>query len=130
LNLQGRLFVGVLTLCVVVLTLFVGCRKSGTTPSPPVSTNVIKVTSAGVVPRNIVVPRGSQVTFVNEDTLRHDMQSDPHPEHDACPELRQVGLLLSGETRVSGNLNNAMTCGFHDNENEGIPSLRGTIVVQ
>jgi hypothetical protein len=117
-------------LLVGLVALLAACGKSGTTPSPPVSTNIIKVTPAGVVPKDISVARGSQVTFVNEDTRRHDMQSDPHPEHDACPELRQVGLLLPGETRVSGNLNTAMTCSFHDNENEGIASLRGTIVIQ
>src|SRR5262245_38653574 len=112
------------TLCAVAAA----CSKSSTSPTaPPTPTNVIIITSAGVSPKSITVPRGSQVTFTNNDTRTHDMQSDPHPEHNGCPELAQVGFLKVGESRISGNLNVAMTCGYHDNLNETNNSLKGTI---
>jgi plastocyanin len=111
--------------------LAVACGKGTTTPStPPTATNLITITSSGVSPKSIIVQRGSQVTFVNNDSRTHDMQSNPHPEHSDCPELAQVGFLRVGGSRQSGNLNIAMTCGYHDNQNEGNTSLQGTILVQ
>src|SRR5882757_9591568 len=107
--------------------LLLACGKSTTAPSPPVATNIITIIAAGAVsPKTIVVAVGSQVTFVNNDSRFHDMQSDPHPEHNDCPELALVGFLKPGESRQSGNLNLARTCGYHDNENEGNANLRGT----
>ena len=104
-------------------------KKTDPTP-PPVATTVVTITASGVSPRNVAVPIGGQVTFTNNDSRTHDMQSDPHPEHDDCPELAQIGFLRVGESRTSGNLNLALTCTYHDNMNEGTNSLRGSIVVQ
>ena len=108
----------------------VACGKSKSEPTPPVATTVITITASGVNPKNVTVPVGSQVTFTNNDSRTHDMQSDPHPEHNDCPELMQVGFLRVGESRTSGNLNTAHTCTYHDNMNEGTNSLRGSIVIQ
>ncbi len=120
-----------LLLGVWICALAVACGNSTTAPStPPAATNLITITSSGVNPKSIAVPRGSQVTFVNNDSRTHDMQSNPHPEHNDCPELAQVGFLRVGESRQSGNLNIAMTCGYHDNQNEGNNLLRGTIIVE
>jgi plastocyanin len=115
---------------IVLLGVAVACGKSKSEPSPPVATTVITITASGVSPKNVTVPAGSQVTFTNNDSRTHDMQSDPHPEHDDCPELMQVGFLRVGESRTSGNLNVAQTCTYHDNMNEGTNSLRGSIVIQ
>ncbi|HKT81223.1 MAG TPA: hypothetical protein VJP86_13445 [Vicinamibacterales bacterium] len=97
---------------------------------PPPTANVITITAAGVSPKNLVVPRGSQIAFVNNDSRAHDMQSDPHPEHNDCPAIGNAGYLRPGESRLTGNLNEARTCSFHDNQNEAVQSLRGTIVIQ
>ena len=115
---------------VFVILLAGGCGKGTTAPTPPTPTTTITITSAGVDPRRIVVARGSQVTFVNNDSRIHDMQSDPHPEHDDCPELQTVGALRPGESRQSANLNTVRTCTYHDNQNEGNNALRGSIVIE
>jgi plastocyanin len=126
-----RLTAGSLAAAMVACTIVLACGSGSTEPSaPPVETTVITITSAGVSPKSIAIARGSQVTFTNNDTRTHDMQSDPHPSHDDCPELAQVGFLRAGESRLSGNFNDPMTCRFHDNQNEGSNALRGTIVVQ
>jgi hypothetical protein len=65
-----------------------------------------------VTPKNIIVPLGSQVTFINNDNRSHDMESNPHPEHTDCPALAQVGFLTPGQSRQSGNLNVARTVAF------------------
>jgi hypothetical protein len=58
------------------------------------------------------------------------MNSDPHPEHTDCVELNQIGFLNPGQSRQSGNLNIARTCGFHDHDNPDNDGLKGTITIQ
>lgn len=124
-------YVTALLVCAGLLGLAAACGKADSEPTPPPgATNVITITSSGVSPKVITVPVGSQVTFVNNDTRTHDMQSDPHPEHDNCPELKQVGFLSVSGSRTSGNLNEKRTCTYHDNINELTASLRGTIIIQ
>ena len=74
------------------------------TPTPGGGTT-ITVTSSGASPRTLTVPAGSRVTFVNNDSRAHEMNSDPHPSHTDCPELNQVGFLSAGQSRQTGNLN-------------------------
>jgi len=122
--------VRVYLLAAIALTV-AACKSSSSTPTaPPTATNVITITASGVSPKSIVITAGSQVTFTNNDTRTHDMQSDPHPEHNDCPELAQVGFLRVGESRQSGNLNTIRTCGYHDNSHEEDARLRGTITIQ
>jgi hypothetical protein len=103
------------------------------TPAPgPTAPQSVVITIAGgaVSPKNVVVPVGSQITFVNHDAVEHLMFSDPHPEHTDCPDINQVGYLTPGQTRQTGNLNIVRTCGFHDHERPTEDGLRGTITIQ
>jgi hypothetical protein len=83
-------------------------------PQPPPSGPTVTIGSGGLVPRTIDIPVGGRLTIVNNDTVSHDMGSDPHPFHEDCPELNQIGMLEPGRTRTSGNLVEARTCGMHD----------------
>ena len=100
-----------------------GCTASSTSTTITISNNA-------VCPQNITVARGTQVTFVNQDSRAHEMNSDPHPEHTDCPELNQVGHLEPGQSRQSGNLNIARRCGFHDHLANENAALRGSITIQ
>src|SRR5262249_39830098 len=73
--------------------------SGGSTPT------TIPTPARGVSPQSITVPPGTRVTFINNDSRRHNMASDPHPEHTDCPEINQVGLLQTGQSRETGNLN-------------------------
>ena len=111
------------------------CNKSSpTVPSPgnttQVQTNTITITSSGASPRNILIALGSRVLFVNNDSRTHNMTSDPHPEHSDCPDINQVGFLAPGQSRETGNLVIARTCGFHDHDSPGSASLQGQIVIR
>ena len=127
-RITGILILGALTM--------VGCgggSGGGTTPSPtgmPTSTNTITTSNNAVSPKAIVVARGSQVTFVNNDNRSHDVASNPHPEHTDCPEINQVGFLLPGQSRQTGNLNTVRTCGYHDHDQDSNTALQGTITIQ
>lgn len=102
------------------------------TPSPPPPTaNVLTISNAGVIsPKDLTVAPGARVLFVNNDSRRHDMTSDQHPDHLECPALNQVGLLIPGQQRESGNLVTARTCGFHDHEDPDNANLKGRIVIR
>jgi plastocyanin len=115
-----------------------GCGSSNSattpTPAPPCSasstTGPIVIANNAVCPQNITVARGSQVLFINQDSIAHEMYSDPHPEHTDCPELNQVGHLEPGQSRLSGNLNTPRTCGFHDHLKPDAAALKGKITIQ
>lgn len=115
--------------CGLAAASIAGCSKGSTSPSPEPSTT-ITITASGANPRNVIVPLGAQVTFVNNDTAPHEMSSDPHPEHTDCPEFSPVGRLATGQSRQTANLVTARVCGFHDHLNPFNTSLRGTVTIQ
>lgn len=108
-----------------------GSTSSPTAPTgPTTATTTITISNNAVSPQNITITRGSQATFINNDTRAHDMESDPHPEHTDCPAINDVGFLNPGQRRQTGNLNTVRTCGFHDHEQDSVRSLQGTITIQ
>ena len=100
------------------------------TPAPPpAGGTTITITSAGVSPRDLVVARGTRVTFVNNDGVGHDMNSDPHPAHTSCTDMN-VGNVSPGQNRQTDVLNIARTCGYHDHNQPSNANLQGTITIQ
>jgi hypothetical protein len=70
------------------------------------------------------------VTFINSDSRNHNMSSNPHPDHTDCPAINDVGVLVTGQRRQTGNLNVARTCGYHDHDDPENPRWKGTIAIQ
>jgi plastocyanin len=128
---------------VAAALLLAGCGGSSTGPSSSggnnngggnsgggsVNTTTITITSAGVSPKDITVAVGSRVTFMNNDSIGHDMNSDPHPEHTSCPAIN-VGNVLAGQSRTSENLTTARVCTYHDHNQPSNTNLQGTIRIQ
>lgn len=105
----------------------------GSNPASPSPENPYRITisSGGAVgPTELVVPPGTRVLFINNDSRSHNMTSDPHPEHNLCEEINQVGLLQGGQMRETGNLVAVRTCGFHDHDNPNNPLLIGRIIIR
>lgn len=135
---QKVVWVGSVLLTAVLAVAACGCGGGSDTPTsstPPsgggaTATTTITITASGVSPQNIMVAPGSRVMFINNDSRRHDMSSDPHPDHTDCVEINQVGLLQPGQSRESGNLNTVRTCGFHDHDQPSVNSLRGSVRIQ
>jgi hypothetical protein len=115
---------------IAVTALACGGSDSTASPSPTPSGATVNITSGGVTPKVVTVARGSQVTFVNNDSRPRFMQSDPHPEHTDCPEINSVGTLSPGQSRQTGNLNTSRTCGYHDHNDAENANLKGSIVIQ
>ena len=100
------------------------------TPTPPPAGGAtITITAAGASPRELVVARGTRVTFVNNDGVGHDMNSDPHPQHTSCTDMN-VGFVAAGQSRQTDVLNIARTCGYHDHNQPSNASLQGTIRIE
>jgi hypothetical protein len=99
-------------------------------PNPNPNPNTFTITSAGVSPKELTVSPGTRVMFVNNDSRRHDMGSDPHPDHTDCTEINSVGVLNPGQSRETGNLNTVRTCGFHDHDLPDNNNLKGRIVIR
>jgi plastocyanin len=118
----------------IILGLLVGCGGGDSTPAPapsPNNPNVVTISASGMAsPKEMTVSPGTRVLFRNSDGRRHDMTSDPHPEHNDCVELNQVGLLNPGQSRESGNLVTVRTCGFHDHDDPDNPNPRGRIIIR
>jgi plastocyanin len=111
-----------------------GGSSSSTAPSgsctPSSNANTFVLQNNQVCPQALTVARGSQVTFINNDSIVHQVDSDPHPEHTDCVEINQVDFLNPGQSRQTGNLNIARRCGFHDHQNPSRTALQGTITIQ
>lgn len=109
-----------------------GSENSGppTGPDPGGVTPTITIQNNTVSPKSLTVSVGSRVTFVNSDTQSHDIESDPHPIHTDCPEINQVGFLSPNQSRQTGALTTARTCGYHDHNRDMVESLQGTIVIR
>lgn len=118
----------------VLIAVSLAACGSGSPSSPSAGGATITITTAGVNAAQIIVAPGSRVTFVNNDTRSHNMTSDPHPDHNNCPELNSVGLLQPGQSRETGNLVTARTCGFHDHDDPpptgGTNRWTGTITIR
>ncbi len=86
--------------------------------------------NGAVSPSQVTVAVGQSVTFTNSGTAPHDMESDPHPAHTACPSIANVGLLQPGQSKTTFGFANTGTCGYHDHNDSTNSSLQGRIVVQ
>ena len=115
----------------IVILAACGSSSSPSTPSPADNPNKMTISAAGVLtPSEITVTAGSRVLFINNHARSHQVASDPHPEHNDCPEINQVGLLAAGQSRETGNLITVRTCGVHDHDDPDNASLKGRIIIR
>ena len=123
-----------LTLGSVLLLALAACGGGSggtpTKPNPPSSSYTFTITTSGVTPKELTVPQGTRVLFVNNGSRRRDMVSDPHPDHNDCPELNAVGPVNGGQSRETGNLNIVRTCGFHDHDDPTNTTVQGRIIIR
>jgi hypothetical protein len=133
----GRVIGGVAAAGAMVLAIACGGGSSSATSptgsagcTPSSSPNTFVIQNNTICPSTMTVKLGSQVTVINSDSRAHEMDSDPHPEHTDCPELNQIGHLEPSQSRQSGNLIVARTCGMHDHTAPDVSSLWASIVIQ
>jgi plastocyanin len=96
----------------------------------PTTATITIGADGNVSPATVTIAVGGRVTFNNNHNRNHDMASDPHPSHQDCPPMDQVGFLTPGQSRTSGNFNTARRCGFHDHNEPSTTGLQGAIIIQ
>ena len=107
-----------------------GSPSTPTTTLPPSGGPTITIGPAGVSPKQLEITVGSRVIFTNNDTVPHEMSSDPHPTHELCPPVNEVSALAPGQSRQTGVFGSARACGYHDHGQSANTALQGTIVIR
>jgi plastocyanin len=103
--------------------------RDGGTGGPSGAT--VTITASGLSVTTATVAVGQTVTFVNNDTVSHEIASDPHPQHGSCPGIEAgLGTIAAGQTKVTRNFANAGSCGYHDHLNDTATRYQGRIIVQ
>ena len=117
------------------LTAALGCDyeapaapDSSTTPGPEGA--VISIAATGLTPSTVAIAPGQSVTFVNTDSVAHEIASAPVPTYDDCPAINRVGRLEPGQRMVTGALTDTRACGFLDLLRTADSRWQGTIAVQ
>ena len=80
-------------------------------------------------PLDVMIATGGRVTFINSDSLPHDVQGGPDPEHPDCREIDAVGFLTPGQSRSTNPLTASRTCDYHDHSYHA-PNFNGRIFIQ
>lgn len=102
---------------------------SSSTASPSAMSQkqvTVTISSTGFNPSGVTIPVGGTVTWTNQDSAPHTVNSDPHPTHTLYPPLNSVGQLQPGESK-SLSFPTAGVYKYHDHLN---PQFRGSVTVQ
>ena len=130
----SRLFGGSMILAVVFLATACSYDSPSVpnipTPTPGPAGATISITASGLSPGAVTITPGQSVTFVNMDTVAHDIASTPVPTYDDCPGINRVGRLEPGQSTQTDALTAARACGFLDLLRIGDSRWQGTVTIQ
>jgi len=73
---------------------------------------------------------GQSVTFTNNDSVAHEIASEPVPTYADCPSINRVSRLEPGQSTLTGAFTSMQSCGFLDLLRTSDSRFQGTIVVQ
>lgn len=88
---------------------------------------LVRLTPGGAQPATTTVPLGTTVTFKNEDTVAHQVSSDPHPAHTDLPGFDRV---VQPGGSYSFTFSRTGEWGFHDHLNALDNRFSGVVIVQ
>lgn len=90
------------------------------------SQNVVKITGSGFSPKIITIQANQTVTWINDDSAAHQVNSAVHPTHLVYPPLNTVDLVNPTDQK-SLSFPTPGTYNYHDHLN---PSSTGQVVVK
>jgi hypothetical protein len=110
-----------------------GGSGGGSSPTAPSATGpsmpTVTIGDNNISPNVVRIDVNQQVRFVNNATRSVQIASDPHPTHEMCPPMNELGMLTPGQSRNTGSFTRSGTCTFHDHGNPENSAFRGTILV-
>ncbi len=92
-------------------------------------TVTVTLASAGEDPKAVTIRSVDCVAFVNQDSVAHQLVSNPHPNHTDCPWLNGPRL-ATGATFTASPSGGMSTCGWHDHLDPENAAFQGTVNVQ
>jgi plastocyanin len=95
------------------------------TKTDEVKTAEIKITKNGFVPANLLVAKGTKVTWTNSDKTNHQLQANPHPTGESLPGLKSE--ILHNQQTYTYTTDTLGTFSYHDHLN---PTTNGIIEVK
>jgi len=98
-------------------------------PSQPRTDPTVVLSSTGVDPVDSHLNHPVTVTFINRDTVRHQLESAPEIGNGPCPEMAQVGTIDPGGTGTVTISQANYICSFHDALQPSNLKFKGIIVV-
>ncbi|MGH9372625.1 MAG: hypothetical protein ACRD15_13945 [Vicinamibacterales bacterium] len=111
-----------------------GCDYSSPTApddsAPGPEGAAISVTSSGLTPAAVAITAGQSVTFTNNDSVAHEIVSQPVPTYSDCPPINRVGRLEPGQSLQTGALTATRSCGFLDLLKSDDGRWQGMITIQ
>lgn len=115
----------------IVVTIALGMFLNSRTAKPPVTPQqdkqaIIRITPTGFVPQQLNVEPGTTVTWVNEDSKVHYIESNPYPEATEHPGLNSQQAINTGST-YSYTVSEPGEYNYHDRLN---PQVNGRVVAQ
>ena len=96
-----------------------------TSPTATVSATIVKITQSGFSPKTVTIKVGEAVTWMNDDSAVHTVNSAVHPTHQVYPPLNLGNIQAGG--KLSLTFPEAGTYKYHDHLN---PSLTGSVTVE
>lgn len=100
-------------------------EESSSAAAIPSTKNLVMVASNGFSTKEITIKAGESVTWENQDSVDHTVNSAVHPTHLVYPPLN-LGVIKPGEQK-SLAFPAVGTYKYHDHLN---PSLTGSVTVQ
>jgi plastocyanin len=83
-------------------------------PAAPAGPPTISITADGVSPKEVTIPVGGRVIFINNDRIPHDVAGGADLTSHDCVEIDAVGFLTPGRSGQTAPMPEARTCDFHD----------------
>lgn len=94
---------------------------------PPPTTQAVTISSSGITPRTFTIDVGTVVTFQNQDSVSHQISSNPHPSHSDLPGF---DLVIGAGVSRSFTFSRAGNWGYHDHLSPFDSKFQGTVTVQ
>ncbi|MBX4187689.1 MAG: cupredoxin domain-containing protein [Candidatus Doudnabacteria bacterium] len=101
----------------------IATMQASATPQPKTVNIMISNNKFSQSP--VTIDANDTVIWVNQDTVNHQIASDPHPTHTDLPEL-ESGLLATNQT-YNFKFTTSGTFNYHDHLN---PSIKGVVIVK
>lgn len=127
-----RAIIGIIIVVISVIAILLTINKKSSSPLFSISadptiqrTETISLEKNRFIPTLLTVKNGQTINIVNNDTIAHQIQSNPHPSHTQFYGFN-IGLLQPGESSQV-LLTQPGSFGLHDHAH---PEINARVVVQ